>query len=131
MDDSKINYLYKILPSSHVLPPLSSSETPITLTILDKKDGFIHLSNSIQVLQTAIKFFGNEDEILVLKIPYKKGIKENIRWEFPPGTVQEYFPHLYGDLLRKYVINIVKVKNLRQDDNTIEGFEWPEGWLEM
>ncbi|CAI2173529.1 983_t:CDS:1 [Funneliformis geosporum] len=125
MDDSRINYLYKILPTSHVLPPLSSSETPITLTSLDKKDGFIHLSNSIQVLRTAIIFFGNEDEILILKIPYNhKGIKENINWEVSPGTIQEYFLHLYGDLLIKYVKNIVKVKNLKKvDNNIIEGFE--------
>ena len=127
MDDSKINYLYKILPTSYELP--LSSEIPFQLTPLDKKDGFIHLSNSIQVMQTAIRFFENEDEIIVLKIPYNQnGIKENVKWEAPPGTF-EYFPHLYGDLLAKYIVNIVKVKNLKKFGN--EGFEWPEGWLEM
>ena len=127
MDDSKINFLYKILPTSHELPP--SPEIPLQLTPLDKKDGFIHLSNSIQAKQTAARFFGDEDEIIILKIPYNQsGIKENVKWEVPPGILGEHFPHLYGDLLAKHV-NIVKIKKNLKVGN--ERFEWPEGWLEM
>jgi uncharacterized protein (DUF952 family) len=128
MHDSKINFLYKILLTSHEIPPLSSLEIPIPLTSLDKKDGFIHLSNSTQVIQTAIRFFGDEDEILVMKIPYNQnGIKENVKWEAPPG-LEERFPHLYGDLLIKYIVDIVQVKSSKKSGS--EGFEWPEGWLE-
>ncbi|RGB32428.1 hypothetical protein C1646_219677 [Rhizophagus diaphanus] len=128
MYDFKVNFLYKILLTSHELPPLSSLEIPIPLTPLDKKDGFIHLSNSTQVIQTAVRFFGNEDEILVLKISYNQnGIKENVKWEAPP-ELEERFPHLYGDLLIKHIIDIVQVKRLKKGGD--KGFEWPEGWLE-
>ncbi|GET04463.1 DUF952 domain-containing protein [Rhizophagus clarus] len=104
-------------------------EIPIPQTTLDKKDGFIHLSNSAQVIQTASRFFDTEDEILVLKIShYQNGIKENIKWETPPG-LEERFPHFYGDLLVKHIVDIVRVKNLKKGGS--EGFEWPEGWLEV
>ena len=61
-------YLYKILDQQPEDP------LPETLpeTELDKKDGFIHLSNAEQTPLTAKRFFNDFDELWILRLDSEK-----------------------------------------------------------
>ena len=64
-------YIYKILPSDPILPtPLLPLALPVS--DLDKRDNFIHLSTSAQILGTLRNFFGNETDVYILRIPYER-----------------------------------------------------------
>lgn len=91
-------------PSLCLFPPLSSlcllQSTPqsshlFTLPPLDEKDGFVHLSTAKQLPGTLSRFFGEEDEVVLLKMDYRRlSSWKDVRWE---GTSSgEAFPHLYG-----------------------------------
>ena len=60
-----------------------------------ESEGFIHFSTQEQVLLSAARFFGHEQELVVLAIPEKR-VKARLKWEEVgnEGT----FPHLYGPL---------------------------------
>ncbi|KAF8294797.1 hypothetical protein DL93DRAFT_2029182, partial [Clavulina sp. PMI_390] len=85
-------YLYKIIPSNAAPPyPLPVA---LRLSALDAKDGFIHLSTSIQVPATAGRFFGLEDILYLARIEYAN-VKPEIRWEVA-GSSGGVFAHLYN-----------------------------------
>lgn len=87
-------YIYKILPSS-TPPPLP---LPLALPVseLDRRDNFIHLSTSRQLLGTLRNFFADEEKVYVLRIPYAR-VQRWIRWEDAKGktadeVVSVFFP---------------------------------------
>ncbi|MGI9525340.1 MAG: DUF952 domain-containing protein [Hyphomicrobiaceae bacterium] len=60
---------------------------------VDRRDGFIHLSTSDQISETATKhFLGQEDLIIVAFATQSLG--EQLRWE--PSRGGQLFPHYYG-----------------------------------
>jgi uncharacterized protein (DUF952 family) len=66
-------------------------------SVMDKRDGFIHLSLMEQVHQTANRFYSNHDNLILLVIAQHPGIK------MESGLINtvvetELFPHLYGYL---------------------------------
>ncbi|TPX70371.1 hypothetical protein SpCBS45565_g01808 [Spizellomyces sp. 'palustris'] len=87
-------------------------------TSLDHTDGFIHLSNAKQAPIVADRFYQDQAEIVLLKIPYTL-LQESVKFELPcpPGASpeerlklkeaeskevengeSELFPHFYGEL---------------------------------
>lgn len=122
-------YLYKIIPiSSSPLP--SPLPEVLPLSDLDAKDGFIHLSTSLQVVSTADRYFNSPSEtsIYIAKIPYER-VKEDIRWERAGRGV---FAHLYnGGRLGTEEIEEVRLRVKKEGGTWSELFEEGEGkkWL--
>ncbi|KAI1793280.1 hypothetical protein LXA43DRAFT_234426 [Ganoderma leucocontextum] len=83
-------YVYKILSAA----PPSPTPAVLPLSDLDRKDGFIHLSNASQIPITASLFFAPNTELWLLKVDTRKTIEAGgvYRWvEDLPGC-----PHLYA-----------------------------------
>ncbi|KAJ3573342.1 hypothetical protein NP233_g2497 [Leucocoprinus birnbaumii] len=95
-------FLYKLIPPSAAPPDPLPTELP--LSELDEKSGFIHLSTAPQVPGTLMHFFGNEEKMYILRIPFDP-VKDKIRWESPdkkvcgPRPGEGLFPHLYDGKL--------------------------------
>lgn len=99
-------YLYKIVPSS--TPPPTPLPEALPLSPLDKKDGFIHLSTSSQLLTTLSKFFASDTSVYLLRIPYSR-IGNFIVWESVSGEAaagewdwksaegKANYPHVYSN----------------------------------
>ncbi|KAE9398053.1 hypothetical protein BT96DRAFT_1020390 [Gymnopus androsaceus JB14] len=137
---SKPSYVYKLVPSSSPIP-LDISELPLRLPIstLDQESGFIHLSTSVQVLNTLKWFFTEEKTVYVLRLPYDKLEEEDkaLRWEDPKAEVcgprggEGMFPHLYNGLK----LGRDEVDSVRLLERDAGGWDKPiedainEGWL--
>ncbi|RUS16164.1 hypothetical protein BC937DRAFT_91552 [Endogone sp. FLAS-F59071] len=120
------SFLYKI-----VLPDPSLDMASYGMVIppspLDAASGFVHLSTADQVPLTASRFFGDQGEIWVFKLPYT-GLKGKTKWErvvHDDGGVDN-FPHLYREL--KAGADISEVVKLKKDVRHMWIF--PEGFLE-
>ena len=68
----------------------------------DKRDGFIHLSTSIQLAETLSKHFHGQDSIVVAEVDAEKN-SELLKYEFSRGGNK--FPHLYGNLELSSIID--------------------------
>jgi hypothetical protein len=79
-------YIYKILPSS--TPPPSPLPLALPVSELDRRDNFIHLSTSRQLLGTLRNFFADEEKVYVLRIPYAR-VQRWIRWEDAKGKTAD------------------------------------------
>ncbi|KAF9483948.1 hypothetical protein BDN70DRAFT_873072 [Pholiota conissans] len=94
-------YIYKIVPSR--FPPPSPLPDALPVSDLDQRDGFIHLSTSLQVPGTLNRFFAEEDKVYILRIVYSS-VESKIKWEDSKGKTAggvgepNMFPHLYNDL---------------------------------
>ncbi|MGG7564660.1 DUF952 domain-containing protein [Rhodovulum sp. DZ06] len=62
---------------------------------VDIQDGFIHLSNSEQVAETARKHFAAETGLALLAVE-ERSLGDALKWEVSRGGA--LFPHLYADL---------------------------------
>lgn len=84
MADSFITpkYIYKILPPNP--PPPSPLPLSLPVSALDARDNFIHLSTSRQVIGTLRNFFGNDEYVWMLRIPYDR-VAKWIKWENSVG----------------------------------------------
>ena len=67
---------------------------------LDKKSGYIHLSEKKQ-LEKTIKIYFQKKKVVILKIDTER-LKEKLLWEISRGG--EKFPHLYGWLTLESVV---------------------------
>ncbi|KAJ3774672.1 hypothetical protein FB446DRAFT_462589 [Lentinula raphanica] len=96
-----------------------SEELPIRLPVssIDQQSGFIHLSTSVQLLNTLKRFFAQDSSVFILRLPFDRLEEEKlIRWEDPKAEVcgprggEGMFPHLYNDLkLGKEEVDLVQV----------------------
>lgn len=84
MSDSKMNYVYKLVPSSMAIPDILPERLPVS--DLDSKSGFIHLSTASQVPNTLKFFFAEESQVFVLRLKYDD-IEKDVRWEDPKAEV--------------------------------------------
>jgi uncharacterized protein (DUF952 family) len=80
-------YIYKILPSSP--PPPSPLPLALPVSDLDRRDNFIHLSTSAQILGTLRNFFKDEEHVYILRIPYA-GVSKYIIWEDSKGKLMRF-----------------------------------------
>ena len=62
-----------------------------------EQEGFIHCSTRAQVQDTANRFYGDLDQLVVLTID-PQVVPSTIRWEPPAPGVDTLFPHIYGPL---------------------------------
>ena len=62
---------------------------------IDLQDGYVHLSNAEQVVETAAKHFAGEDGLWLLAVD-EEALGEDLRWETSRGGA--LFPHLYREL---------------------------------
>ena len=60
----------------------------------DKKDGYIHLSEDDQVLETLKKHYSNKENLVLLKVNAFK--LEHLLWE--QASNGDMYPHLYSPL---------------------------------
>ncbi|KAH9847885.1 hypothetical protein C2E23DRAFT_473586 [Lenzites betulinus] len=124
-------YVYKILPEAPPIPIPAA----LPLSELDRKDGFIHLSNASQVPITASLFFAPNTTLSLLKVDTRATLEHGgvYRWvENLPGC-----PHLYsprdGEWADLGSDNVVGWKEVKR----VEGQGWEdalktlaeEGWL--
>lgn len=66
-----------------------------TSSAVDLADGYVHLSTSAQVMETARRYFSGEGRVKLLR--FDPDTLGDIRWE--PSRGGDLFPHLYGALL--------------------------------
>ncbi|KAF2179364.1 hypothetical protein K469DRAFT_596426 [Zopfia rhizophila CBS 207.26] len=115
-------YLYKILPTA---PPTPLPDC-LPLSDLDRNDGFIHLSTSEQVPETADKFFSEFQTLWLLKIRYEvleRGTNGDgkIKWE---EVGRGCFAHFYGgDLGKGNVDGVLEVRKSRSWGESLR-LEW-------
>jgi uncharacterized protein (DUF952 family) len=130
-------YIYKILPSSP--PPPSPLPLALPVSDLDKRDNFIHLSTSAQILGTLRNFFNDEGHVYILRIPYQ-GVEEYIKWEDAKGKQPDepggcwdiegkmgYFPHVHGNGLKIGREEVDEVGMWKRGSDGWGVEEWPFG----
>ncbi|KAG0648185.1 hypothetical protein D0Z07_5312 [Hyphodiscus hymeniophilus] len=128
-------YIYKILPSSP--PPPSPLPHSLPVSDLDKRDNFIHLSTSSQILGTLRNFFTHETHVYILRIPYT-GVSKYVIWEDTKGKQPDepggcwdvkgemgYFPHVHGNGLKIGREEVDEVGVWRRGSLGWEVREWP------
>jgi len=62
---------------------------------VDRRDGFIHFSTAVQVVETAAKHFAGEGDLVLVAVDAGR-LGDRLRWE--PSRGGALFPHLYGAL---------------------------------
>jgi uncharacterized protein (DUF952 family) len=62
---------------------------------VDLRDGYIHLSTSEQVVETAARHFARVDELMLLAVDADT-LGSTLKWE--PSRGGSLFPHLYDQL---------------------------------
>ena len=69
-------------------------------TDLDKKDGFIHLSNANQLAASLELYFSDHEEVILL-LPKMKKIESYLKYEPTDASSKRkgFFAHLYGNLM--------------------------------
>ena len=68
---------------------------------IDLQDGYIHLSSSLQVVETARLHFAGIDNLLLVAID-ETAIATPIKWEASRGW--QLFPHMYGSLDPQFIL---------------------------
>lgn len=64
-------------------------------SVLDRADGFIHLSTAEQLPGTATKHYAGRSDLRLVAVDLT-ALGDNVRWE--PSRGGDLFPHIYGDL---------------------------------
>ena len=90
-------------------------------SLIDLKDGFIHLSTKNQIYQTCKNhFFGKENLIVIyFKI---KDLENNLKWE--KSRNDDLFPHYYGKIKKKLMIGFFKIRRIGDGSH-----EFPEDFI--
>jgi uncharacterized protein (DUF952 family) len=93
--------VYKICPSA--LWREAEREGVFHGSPVDRKDGFIHFSSAEQAAETTTKHFAGERDLVLLRVDVTK-LGDKLKWE--PSRGGALFPHLYGDLDLKAVMQV-------------------------
>lgn len=120
--------VYKIFDSLPSEVSSADPETVIPKLSIDVTDGFYHLSPESLLRGTLQRFFSTCQEVYLIHIdisddrtvvpaPGKLGNVEGestLKWdkvELKDTNEVVYFPHIYGDIKRKDILNITKAVN--------------------
>jgi len=68
---------------------------------VDRADGYIHFSTATQVRETAARHFAGQADLLLVAVE-AEALGPALKWE--PSRGGALFPHLYADLLLRYVL---------------------------
>ncbi|HZM07822.1 MAG TPA: DUF952 domain-containing protein [Methylocella sp.] len=88
-----MDLIYKIAPAA--LWRKAQDKGRFDGTPADIADGYIHFSTADQAKATAAKYFGGQDNLLLIAVNAKR-LGEALRFE--PSRDGALFPHLYSDL---------------------------------
>ena len=93
-------------------------------SVLDRADGFIHLSTALQLPGTASKHYADREDLRLVEVDLT-ALAETLRWE--PSRGGALFPHIYGDLP---ITAVKKVRGLAIDGTGMPRFAdggttWP------
>jgi uncharacterized protein (DUF952 family) len=102
MSDSRI---YKIVPRDLWVEAERSGR--LIGAPVDLKDGFIHFSTAAQVRETAARHFAGQDDLLLVTVDVSR-LGDKLKWE--PSRGGALFPHLYGDLLMAWVLDVLPLR---------------------
>ena len=80
----------------------------------DLRDGFIHLSDRGQVVETAQRVFSDEPELVIAAID-TDAVAEWLRWEEAPRRGGS-FPHVYAALPLSAVVEVYRVASPAEID---------------
>ena len=72
----------------------------------DKNDGFVHFSTAKQLAISANKHRNGGKDIFLVEVDTHL-IVDDLKWELARNN--EYFPHLYGPFLKKYVTQLTAI----------------------
>jgi len=85
--------IYKILTQAEWRTALAAGR--FEGSIVDRTDGFIHLSTAAQAQRTAELHFAGQPDLVVLELAADR-LGDALKWE--PSRGGQLFPHLYGAL---------------------------------
>jgi len=94
-DDDPIFHL--ALPDDWVAAFDVGDYTMSTRGVTLAQEGFIHCSTREQLVDTANRFYGDLDQLVVLTIDARL-VPSAIVWESPGADLEVLFPHIYGPL---------------------------------
>ena len=77
--------------------------------VLDRRDGFIHLSTHGQLAGTLERHFAGETGLIVLEIAADR-LDAGLKWE--PSRDGALFPHLYGVVPLDAIIRTISIPEL-------------------
>lgn len=106
--------IYKIAPETLWREAEASGE--LLGSPVDLADGFIHLSTSDQVRETATKHFQGQPNLLLIAVD-TDSLGDALKWE--PSRGGDLFPHLYRSLK---TVEAVWVTPLPMDENGAHQF---------
>ena len=98
-------FIYKIFTEEENELFISIGKT--SGSMIDNKDGFIHLSAKYQLCETINKHFNHLETIYIYSF-FMETLETNLKWEISRNG--EYFPHYYGLLSFRDTIYSVKIK---------------------
>ena len=98
-------FLYKIFTEEENKLFLAKGFTKGSM--VDDRDGFIHLSAKGQLFETIYKHFKHLETIYIYSF-FMEALNTNLKWETSRNG--EYFPHYYGPLSLKDNVYYVKIK---------------------
>jgi uncharacterized protein (DUF952 family) len=64
-------------------------------SVVDERDGFIHFSTAVQVVETAARHFAKKPDLLLVAVD-ADALGQSLVWEHSRGG--DLFPHLYAAL---------------------------------
>lgn len=89
---------------------------------VDRADGYIHMSTSGQLTETAARHYRGRGDLLLVAVDL--AALDGVKWEASRGGA--LFPHIYGDLPRDAVLS---ERPLSVDgDGTIRFDDGATGW---
>ena len=98
-------FLYKIFTEEENKLFLAKGFTKGSM--VDDRDGFIHLSAKGQLFETINKHFNHLETIYIYSF-FMETLAANLKWEISRNG--EYFPHYYGLLSLRDTIYFLKIK---------------------
>jgi len=94
-DDRPIFHL--AVPDDWVAAFTTGQYTMSTRGVTLEQEGFIHCSTRTQMAETANRFYGDLDQLVVLTIDPRL-VGSSIVWEPPAPSLDVLYPHIYGPL---------------------------------
>ena len=83
---------------------------------LDRRDGFVHCSSRDQLGGTALRYFGDQKELVVLAVDGQV-LGEWLRWETSGHGGP--FPHVYAPLPRAAVVAVHRIADASSVDEVV------------
>ena len=78
-------------------------------SLIDLRDGFIHLSTKNQIYETCKKHFFSRDNLIVIYFKIKD-LEDSLKWE--KSRNNDLFPHYYGYLKKKLMIGFFNLRRI-------------------